>query len=47
MKPADIAAEHNIPENSARSMLNKLRHAGKAEKRGELWFVAKNEGAAA
>lgn len=43
-KPAEIAAEKGIPENSARGMLNKLRQAGKVEKRGELWFLANKGG---
>lgn len=44
-KPSEIAAEKGIPENSVRGMLNKLRHEGVAEKRGELWFLMpqKNE----
>jgi hypothetical protein len=43
-KPAEIAAEKGIPENSVRGILNKLRHEGAVEKRGELWFPAKQGG---
>lgn len=43
-KVAEIATEKGIPDNSVRSMLNKLRHVGTVEKRGERWLlVRKNE----
>lgn len=42
-RPAEIAAEKGIPENSARGMLNRLRQIGRVEKRGDLWFLAKHE----
>ncbi len=42
-KVAEIAKEKDIPENSVRGMLNKLRHAGVVEKHGELWLLVRKD----
>jgi hypothetical protein len=46
MSPREVADKAKIPENSARGSLNKLIREGTVEKRGSLWFLAKNEEAA-
>jgi hypothetical protein len=38
-KPAEIAAETGIPENSVRGMLNKLRKDKRVMKQGESWLL--------
>jgi hypothetical protein len=42
-KPAEIAGETDVPENSVRGMLNKLRKAGRVRKQGEVWFLREPE----
>lgn len=37
-RPAEIAAETGLPENTVRGRLNKLRTAGRAQKTGEYWI---------
>ena len=44
MSPREVANVADIPENSARGSLNKLRHDGAVKKTGQLWFLAKDEG---
>ena len=36
-KPAEIAAETGVPENSVRGMLNKLRKENRVFKAGDVW----------
>jgi len=36
-KPAEIAAETGVPENSVRGMLNKLRKENRVFKSGDVW----------
>jgi hypothetical protein len=42
-KIAEISTEKDIPENSVRGMLNKLRHVGVVEKHGELWLLVRKD----
>ena len=43
MKTSEVAGHANVPENSARSMLNKLRIKGRVTKRGDFWFLVRHE----